>query len=193
MSAKTGRRPPSPKTRLGDRVNDSRRAQSNSCTMTRNTTAHRKQGSRKLSRAALEKLIASFPANPAIAHLIPIFKAAFCGRVTALFVLQNSPPVPRLPSRSWLAIIGDDDIGPAQGPTGFPEIDRVIAGATAVAVCSGAACSTVYGAAAAGAVAGGRFVIIETRVEKHAKWADLVLRVAPKAAYLDVSPVAGAA
>jgi hypothetical protein len=126
-------------------------------------------------------------------HLVPILEAMAVDGIALGIVQQRKEKVPLPPRPKWVVVVGDDPVAGALGPTGFGDLKPLLRRATLIAVCSGAVVPAVYAAAAEIAATGGRAVIVETRVEQHAAWAELGRRVAPKAHHLDVSPIAGSA
>jgi hypothetical protein len=142
-----------------------------------------------MSRAELSRAAAATRGR----HLVPILEAVAADGIAFGVVPQREERVPLAPRPKWVVIVGDDPVDGAFGPIGFGDLKPLLRRATLIAVCSGAVVPAVYEGAAVIAASGGRVVIVETRVEQHAVWSELVRRAAPKARYLDVSPVAGSA
>jgi hypothetical protein len=125
------------------------------------------------------------------AHLAPIGEALKDG--VNVFIIPANKQSSAVPSRylrkPFLAIIGDD-LFMAEGPAGFHlhSLRKVFARAQAVWMMAGKANRSAYEAAADGARAGLRVLIIETRPEEEASWLDYAKRHAPRTAKFMVTP-----
>lgn len=117
-------------------------------------------------------------------HLAPIV-AALSGGVDVFILPACKEPI-ALPSgklrKAFIGIIGDD-LFSAEGPSAFHlrTLRRLFASAQAIYVMSGEINKAAYLAAANGALAGLRTLIIETRQTEEASWLDYAKRRAPRA------------
>jgi hypothetical protein len=115
-------------------------------------------------------------------HLKPVFAAVRDCGVGFLFVPQGAEPfrIPKGEKRPAIYLIGDD-FDASRGPADFhlPSVRRAIRECVGFAVVGGGATEEIYAALAAGAVAGGRVMIVETRLMHEAEWVELIQKLAP--------------
>lgn len=116
------------------------------------------------------------------AHLRPVIAAVRDCGVGMLFVSQGLGPfrLPKGEKRPAIFILGDD-FDDSVGPDGFhlPSVRRAIRSCVAFGVLGGEATAEIYAALSAGAVAGGRVMIIETRTLHEIPWVELIQKLAP--------------
>jgi hypothetical protein len=104
-----------------------------------------------------------------------------CG-IGMLFIGQHAGPfrIPRDDKRPGVTILGDD-FDQSLGPDGFhhASVRRAIRECSGFAVLGGEATADIYAAVTAGAVAGGRMLIVETRPFHEIPWLELIQKLAP--------------
>lgn len=115
-------------------------------------------------------------------HLRPVIAAVRDCGVGMLFISQDTGPfgIPRHDRRPAVTIIGDD-FDQSRGPDGFhaPSVRRAIRECSCFAVIAGEATAEIYATITAGAVAGGRVMIVETRPDHEILWVELIQKLAP--------------
>jgi hypothetical protein len=116
-------------------------------------------------------------------HLKPVLAAVRDCGVGFLFIPQGPEPfrIPKGTKRPAVYLIGDD-FDSSVGPGGFhlPSLRRAMRECVAFAVLGGEATESIYAAVTAGAVAGGRVMIVETRLQHEIAWVRLIQKLAPR-------------
>jgi hypothetical protein len=126
-------------------------------------------------------------------HLLPLLKAADVGVTTVFVVGKERFPARRVHKGQGLIAVIGDDLGIAQGPTGFHlgSLRKLASKADAWTVMSGAAVAAVYATAADKAMTGAIVLLIETQVQEERSWTDYLTRHGRRTATkLLVSPTA---
>ena len=127
-------------------------------------------------RASLDELVATAPD-----HLRPIYEAVRAGRCNFGFVPQLGGEFAFPCNKPVFALVGDD-FDEALGPDAF-DIDSLggfIAGCVGAAIVAGAPPPALYAGLVVMAMSLGRnVVLVETRPEHEADWANLIQTVHP--------------
>lgn len=145
----------------------------------------------QMTRVDVERATSYVASRTEAKHLAPIVDALANGvNVFILPAVKTSIHLPKkLYRKPFIALIGDD-LFTAEGPSAFHlrTLRKLFATVQAVYVMSGPINKMAYAAAADGALAGLRTLIIETRESEEPSWFDYAQRHAPRAAITIPTP-----